>query len=211
MFCFLSFRGIKLCRFFRVFSMFAGRLTMNLGICKFYKIFWPVKGKKTSKYIRENNIWRHNWVAIKPHFMFTRENIKIFLAKFFGYDISFNEYFCLLSLCCVHRRFFMAMWQNYLNCLHAILFLKWMSYKSKLFVSSLSWIFIVFCRCTVRNFHFTKCLALYIQVFVSSKNFSCVCSNIGIIEVNHLLTEFKQACMWTNKLSLFNDFHACKL
>ena len=41
MFCFLSFRGIKFCRFFRVFSMFAGRLTMNLGICKFYKLFWP--------------------------------------------------------------------------------------------------------------------------------------------------------------------------
>ena len=27
-----------------MFSMFAGRLTMNLGICKFYKLFWPVKG-----------------------------------------------------------------------------------------------------------------------------------------------------------------------
>ena len=56
------------------------------------------------------------------------------------------------------------------------------------------------------------CLALYyIQVFVSAKNFSCVCSNIGIIEVNHLLTELKHACMRTNKLSLFNDFHAYKL
>ena len=46
MFCFLSFHGIKFCRFFRVFSMFVGRLTICLGICKFYKLFWPVKGKK---------------------------------------------------------------------------------------------------------------------------------------------------------------------
>ena len=107
MFCFLSFRGIKFCWFFRVFSMFAGRLTMNLGTCKFYKLFWPVKGKKTSKHIRKNNIWRHNWIAIKPHFMFTRKNIKIFPAKFFGYDISFsNEYFCLLSLCCTSSFFY---------------------------------------------------------------------------------------------------------
>ena len=46
MFCFLSFQGIKFCRFFRVFSMFVGRLTICLGICKFYKLFWPVKDKK---------------------------------------------------------------------------------------------------------------------------------------------------------------------
>ena len=26
--------------------MFVGRLTICLGICKFYKLFWPVKGKK---------------------------------------------------------------------------------------------------------------------------------------------------------------------
>ena len=39
-----------------MFSMFAGRLTMSSGICKFYKLLWPVKGKKTSKYISENNI-----------------------------------------------------------------------------------------------------------------------------------------------------------
>ena len=26
--------------------MFAGRLTTILGICKFYKLFWPVKAKK---------------------------------------------------------------------------------------------------------------------------------------------------------------------
>ena len=48
MFCFLCFHDIKFCRFFRVFSMFVGRLTICLGICKFYKLFWPVKGKKTS-------------------------------------------------------------------------------------------------------------------------------------------------------------------
>ena len=46
MFVFLSFHGRKFCRFFRVFSMFVGRLTICLGICKFYKLFWPVKGKK---------------------------------------------------------------------------------------------------------------------------------------------------------------------
>ena len=39
-----------------MFSMFAGRLTMSLGIRKFYKLFWPVKGKIYSKYISENNI-----------------------------------------------------------------------------------------------------------------------------------------------------------
>ena len=43
---FSSFHGIRFCRFFRVFSMFVGRLTICLGICKFYKLFWPVKGKK---------------------------------------------------------------------------------------------------------------------------------------------------------------------
>ena len=42
----LGFRGMKFCRFFSVFSMFAGRLTVGFGTCKFYKIFWPVKGKK---------------------------------------------------------------------------------------------------------------------------------------------------------------------
>ena len=26
--------------------MFVGRLTICLGICKFYKLFWPVKGEK---------------------------------------------------------------------------------------------------------------------------------------------------------------------
>ena len=94
----------------------------------------------SSKYIRENNIWRHNWVAIKPHFMFTRKNIKIFPANFFGYDISFsNEYFCLLSLCCTSSFFygydFPCFFQNSnLNCLHPIL-LVWASYKSKLLVS----------------------------------------------------------------------------
>ena len=35
LFCFLSFRGIKFCRFFSVFSMFSGRLTICLSICKF--------------------------------------------------------------------------------------------------------------------------------------------------------------------------------
>ena len=34
-------------------------------------------------------------------------NIKIFPAKYFGYDISFsNEYFCLLSLCCTSSFFY---------------------------------------------------------------------------------------------------------
>ena len=118
MFCFLSFRAIKFCRFCRVFSMFAGRLTMSLGIYKFYKLFWPVKDKKTSKYISENNIWRHNWIGIKPHFVFKRKNIKIFPAKFFGYDISYsNEYFCL-SLCCTSTFFygydFPCFFQNYI-------------------------------------------------------------------------------------------------
>ena len=35
LFCFLSFRGIKFCSFFSVFSMFSGRLTICLSICKF--------------------------------------------------------------------------------------------------------------------------------------------------------------------------------
>ena len=34
LFCFLSFRGIKFCRFFSVFSMFSGHLTICLSICK---------------------------------------------------------------------------------------------------------------------------------------------------------------------------------
>ena len=64
------------------------------------------KGKKTSKYIRENNISRHicSWIAIKPQNLAVyihEEKTKIFPAKMFGYDISFgNEYFCLLTLCC---------------------------------------------------------------------------------------------------------------
>ena len=57
MFCFLSFHGIKFCRFFRVFSMFVGRLTVCLGICKFYKLFWPVKGKKKPRNISAKTIF----------------------------------------------------------------------------------------------------------------------------------------------------------
>ena len=38
----------------------------------------------------------------------------------------------------------------------------------------------------VRNLHFTRCVALYIQVFVSSKFFFVY---VVIIEVNHLLTK----------------------
>ena len=48
MFCFSSFRGIKFCRFF-------GRLTICLGICKFYKLFWPVKGKNLEIYQRKQS------------------------------------------------------------------------------------------------------------------------------------------------------------
>ena len=143
---------------------------------------------------------------------------KIFPANIFGYDIFFsNEYFCLLSLCCTST-FVLWLWfffQNYLNCLHAILFLKWTLYKSKLFVSWLSWIFIVFCRlykiCTSQNaLHYIYKFLCLPKIFLVY-----VCINRVIIEVNHLLTEFKLACLWTNKLSSmifmifrFNNFHA---
>ena len=33
--------------------MFVGRLTICLGICKFYKLFWPAKGKKLVIYQRK--------------------------------------------------------------------------------------------------------------------------------------------------------------
>ena len=87
------------------------------------------KGQKNLEIYQRKQYLRHNWIAIKPHFMFTRKNIKIFPAKCFGYDICFsNEYFCL-SLCCTSTFFygydFPCFFQNSnLNCLHAILFLK---------------------------------------------------------------------------------------
>ena len=45
MFCFLSSRGIKCCRFFRVFSMFAGRLTM-IGYMQVLQVILASKGQK---------------------------------------------------------------------------------------------------------------------------------------------------------------------
>ena len=62
--------------------MFVGCLTICLGICKFYKLFWPVRGKKP-------------------------RNISAKTLHHIGYDVFFsNEYFCLLSLCCTQRLFY---------------------------------------------------------------------------------------------------------
>ena len=129
MFCFLSFHGIKFCRFFGVFSMFVGRLTICLGICKFYKLFWPVKGKKPRNIISAKTIFEGTiGLLLKPQnwqFIFTRKKIKIFPANIFGYDIFFsNEYFCLLSLCCTSTFVLWLIFFSKLLCLHAILFLK---------------------------------------------------------------------------------------
>ena len=160
--------------------MFVGRLTICSGICKFYKLFWPVKGKKprniSAKTIFEGTIG----FPLKPQnlavYIHKEKKPKIFPANIFGYDIFFsNEYFCLLSLCCTST-FVLWLWfffQNYLNCLHAILFLKWTLYKSKLFVSWLSWIFIVFCRLYKIWLHKMPCI-IYTSFCVFQKFFLCM-------------------------------------
>ena len=99
LFCFLSFRGIKFCRFFSVFHVF-WTFDHLFEYLQVLEVIPAGKGKKTSKYIRENNIWRHSWIAIKPQNLAVYIHEEIFQQRVF---LSFNSLLLYINVC------FMAM------------------------------------------------------------------------------------------------------
>ena len=65
------------------------------------------KGQKNLEIYLRKQYLKAQLGCYKTALYVPKENIKIFPANFFGYDISFsNDYFCLLSLCCTSSFFY---------------------------------------------------------------------------------------------------------